>query len=528
MGRGKINMIEVKEILFRYQKGYKKREIATSLNIARNTVKAVIKEAEKLGFSKDKPEEELIAIYDKLTDQRQQKMLKKFSIAEQLEPYREQIEKWLQEPYMTITQMLRLLQQQTDIAISVSSLWRYTTSNFATEIKSTMHIVVKPGQQAQVDYGFVGMMLDPLINKLRKAYAFVMVLSYSRHRFVRFVFSQDSETWIDCHIRAFEFFGGVPETVMLDNLASGVVKANIYDPLINRSYAELERYYGFTADPTKAGVAKHKGRVERSVLILKQQIIAGIKHNNITEANNYALNWCLNDIAHKVCSTTGKTPWDLFTKEDKPALRPLPEAPYEHPSWHVVKVQKDQHIVIERSFYSVPYAYIGLEVVARCGSYLLEIFYKEKLIKSHIKAKDKGTWVTDEKDYPKRVQTFLEMDEKACLSEAKSIGKDAFKVCQQILISPSLTSRRKAQAILRLAKKYPLERFNAACKRALDYDNITYQCIENILENNLDQVKASIEHVDKTTTPAGGFTRDPKYFANYLTYEENHGKKRPN
>jgi transposase len=520
-------MIEVKEILYRFQKGYKKRQIARSLNISRNTVDKVIKEAELLGFAVDKPEEELVCIYDKMTDQRQQKSLKS-GIAEQLETYRPEIEKWLQEPYMTITQMSRLLKQQANITVSVSSLWRYTTANFATEIRSTMHIVVKPGQQAQVDFGYVGMMLDIVNNKLRKAYAFVMILSYSRNRFVRFVFSQDSETWIDCHIRAFEFFGGVPETVMLDNLKSGVLKADIYDPIINRSYGELERHYNFVADPAKARIARHKGKIERSILIVKQQIIAGIKHDNIVAANNYALNWCLNDIAHKVCSTTGQTPWDLFTKEDKPALKPLPEKQYEHPSWHLVKVQNDQHIVIERSFYSVPCAYVGLEVVARCGRHLLEIFYKEKLIKSHIKAQNKGTWVTDNKDYPKRVQAFLDLDEKACLSEAEAIGEMTFKVCQQILVSPSVTSRRKAQATLRLAKKYSPERLESACKRALDHDNITVKCIKNILESKLDRVKIGLEHVERTATTSGGFTRDPKYFANYLTCEEDHGKKRIN
>ncbi len=180
MSRGKINMIEVKEILFRYQQGYKKREIANSLNIARNTVKNVIKEAENLGFSKDKSEAELVTIYDQLTNQRQQKSSKKFSVTEQLKPYHEQIEQWLQEPYMTITQMLRLLQKQANIAISVTSLWRYTTTNFPGEIKSTMHIVVLAGQQAQVDYGYVGMMFDIATNKLRKAYVFVMVKSFSR------------------------------------------------------------------------------------------------------------------------------------------------------------------------------------------------------------------------------------------------------------------------------------------------------------------------------------------------------------
>ena len=103
MSGGKINMIEAKEILYRYKQGLGKREIASSLNISRNTVKNIIKEAEELGFSKDKPDSELTIIYDKLNDFRQKKSLKKCSTTELLVPYREEIEKWLQVPNCQIS-----------------------------------------------------------------------------------------------------------------------------------------------------------------------------------------------------------------------------------------------------------------------------------------------------------------------------------------------------------------------------------------------------------------------------------------
>lgn len=164
---------------------------------------------------------------------------------------------------------------------------------------------------------------------------------------------------------------------------------------------------------------------------------------------------------------------------------------------------------------SLPCAYIGLDVIARCGGNLVEIYYQEKLIKSHIRAENKGTWVTDEKDYPKRVRAFLDMDDKACLSEAKSIGKSTFKVCEQILVSPSITSLRKAQGILRLATKHTPDRLEAACKRALSHNNIEQKCIKKILENKLDEVGSDDETAEVIKVASGGYTRDPKYFANY-------------
>lgn len=514
MSRRKINMIEAKEILYRYGQGNRIREIAKSLDISRNTVRNIIRNAEALGFAKTLPEKELEIIYNELNDVRNVKWMISGNALEKLAKHHEQIEIWLRTPHMTQTQIVRLLVEQ-GVQTSTRSLGRYIFAHFDATHKATMHLLTVPGQQAQVDFGYVGLMLDPTTGKLRKAHVFAMVLSHSRYRFVRFVFSQNSETWIDCHIRAFEFFGGVPNTVMLDNLLSGIIKADCYDPIINRSYAELERHYHFLADPTKVRLPRHKGKIERSILLIKQRLIAGINHEDINAANIYALQWCRNDIAQEVCSTTGRKPWDLFITEEKPALQPLPTTQYEQPTWHALHVPRDHHVGVEKSYYSVPNAYIGLEIIARCGGKLVQIFYKEKLIKTHHRAQKQGTWITDEKDYPQNIQAFLNGDEKACLAEAKSIGESTSEVCKQILNEPSVTKQRKAQAVLRLAKQYTAERLESACKRALQHDNITYKCLKKILEEELDKVKSDIESKAATKQLSGGFLRAPEYFANY-------------
>ena len=113
----------------------------------------------------------------------------------------------------------------------------------------TVRLESAPGQQAQVDFGLAQVSFAD--GQRRRLWVFLMTLSYSRHRFVRFVERQDVATWLDCHVRAFEFFHGVPATVLLDNLKAGVVRADLYDPTVNRAYAELERHYGFTVDPAR-------------------------------------------------------------------------------------------------------------------------------------------------------------------------------------------------------------------------------------------------------------------------------------
>ena len=187
---------------------------------------------------------------------------------------------------------------------SPRSLTRYISQYFPKLSSSTVHLETIAGDEGQVDYGYVGMLNN------RKIYAFVMTLSHSRYRYVEFVHSQDAVSWAQSHINAFKFFGAVPKSVLLDNLKSGVISADIYDPVINQTYAELERHFGFVADPAKARTPEHKGKVERSVRIVKEQVIAGRKFNDLQGLNSFALNWCKNVIANEVCSTTGRTPAD--------------------------------------------------------------------------------------------------------------------------------------------------------------------------------------------------------------------------
>jgi transposase len=519
MSRKRINMLEVKEILYRYQRGKKKRALAQTLGISRTTLKDIIKMAQTYGFNMESSEEDVEEISIKVIQERYQQGFKLGSSKSKLSIYHKQIEDWKEQAYMTNTQIARLLSME-GLTTTESSVRRYIKANFKTIKDSTIRLLTIAGEQAQVDYSYVGKIRDGV--KMRKCYAFVMTLSHSRYRFVKFVFRQDSNTWIDCHIQAFEFFGGVPRTIILDNLKSGVTKTDIYDPIINRSYGELERHYNFIADPAKVRAPRHKGKVERSVGIVKQQLIAGCNYANISEANKRAIKWCRYEISQRICRSTGKTPWELFTLEEKSVLQGLPELRYEDPTWHVVKVHRDNHVVVEGSFYSAPYAYLGMMVVVRCSNKLVQIFYQERLIKVHSRAENKGSWVTDQNDYPKNAQIFLSCDKEACLKKAETIGKATYSFCEQILSKPSIIAKRKAQAILRCAERYTPERLEAACKRALEYDNFSYKCIDSILKNNLEGNKEREKPIRKISLETS-YLRDPKEFSHYNT-EAVHGK----
>ena len=253
-------MSTIREVLYQYQKEVSQRQISRSFGISRDTIRKYIELAETENFNKQVSDSELNAIAIKLESKLYNKQTcKNQQVMPLLEQYKPEIENWLEEKNMTQTQIHRLL-EEAGVSVSKRSINRFIEKEYPKFLKNTIHIKTEPGKESQVDFGNVGYMYDSNGIK-RKAYAFVMILSHSRYRYVEFVFCQDQITWIKLHINAFEFFGGVPSRIILDNLKAGVVKPNIYDPTLNENYSELSRFYGFTIDLAKVRKPEHKPHV---------------------------------------------------------------------------------------------------------------------------------------------------------------------------------------------------------------------------------------------------------------------------
>ena len=503
----------VKEILYQDIKGKSHREISKSLAVSRNTIKGYYDLAVSFGYSKLSSDEELERISLKVHDAVYLKARNRHKPSiEAIKPFHEDIEGYLKSPWITHIQIHRLLKEK-GLKSSPRSLTRYISQYFPKLSSSTVHLETIAGDEGQVDYGYVGMLNN------RKIYAFVMTLSHSRYRYVEFVHSQDAVSWAQSHINAFKFFGAVPKSVLLDNLKSGVISADIYDPVINQTYAELERHFGFVADPAKARTPEHKGKVERSVRIVKEQVIAGRKFNDLQGLNSFALNWCKNVIANEVCSTTGRTPADLFKKEELPAMLSLPSEEFDMPAWTIAKVHKNHHITVRGNFYSLPTEYIGEEVQVRVGLKTVRAYKDHKIITTHIKETGKGKWVTNQDHYPEHVAYYLAQGSDDCLDSAKEIGEACFELMQEIVKPKSKTAIRKAQAILRLQDQYTPERLENACLRSISYDNYEFKSVANILRKGLDDKTTESFSVRKS--PDNSYLRPPTEYSSSM--EVNYG-----
>lgn len=482
-------MIDLREVIYHWQKGQNITQISRSLGISRPTVRKYVNVAKKAGLTTapDAPMTDVLAEVAKAATPPLSPVAGE--VQQSIALYKQNIQAWLSEPDMTAKQVWRLLKAFGN-GFSYTSVKRYVKKvNPDTSRSSTVRLETPPAEQAQVDFGRVTLTFG---ETRKKVWAFVMTLSYSRHRFVRFVERQDIQNWLDCHIRAFEFFGGVSKTILLDNLKAGVVKADMYDPTINRAYGELERHYGFVADPAKVGNPEHKGKVERSMPTVRQQLVAGRRYGDLADANEQALLWARTGIGMAKHGTTHEEPMIRFDRDERAALPPLPTSPFEIPLWKECIVHPDHHVVFDKSYYSVPTRYVGKRVWVRGAFRMTEIFLSGEMIKCHVRAHKPGTWRTDMNDYPDRANAFLFAHPAWCRKQAAELGEHVALMVGNILAPHSLRNLRKAQSVIRLGAKYGAVKLDEACRHLLSFGSTYISSLKRVLEKGIPVIEEKV------------------------------------
>lgn len=352
--------------------------------------------------------------------------------------------------------------------------------------KAYMVLTALPGEEAQVDFGYIGTL--KVLGKPRKAWVFIISLSYSRQMHVSITLDQNVQTFIQCHTAAFNYFGGVPETVKIDNLKAGVIDTNFYEPVVQRTYAAYAAHYGFWPQPCRVYTPTDKGKVEANVKYVKDNCFEGRDFHNIQAAQAFLDSWLENTANVRIHDTTRKRPQDLFDSKERAALKLLPVGEFTFSKSAVAKVHTNCHIAYAANSYSVPYAYIGCEVDVIEINNLLKIYYQGKEIALHSLAKGvKGTHVTNTEHYPVNKNiTPTEILSRQEL-EIAEIGKHALEFFYAVLRKGEVHTYayRCISGILALRKTFPKDVIDQACKRAVWYESITYGTVKRICERGL-------------------------------------------
>jgi transposase len=370
---------------------------------------------------------------------------------------------------------------------SYASVYRFVRALEPREPEAMVRVETPPGEEAQVDFGYAGRMTDPETGELRKTWAFVMTLSWSRHQYVEFVFDQKVETWLRLHRNAFDFFGGVPERIVPDNLKAAIVRACWDAPEAQQAYRECAEHYDFLIAPCRPKTPRHKGKVEQGgVHYVKRNFLGGREPTSLTQANRDVLGWVATTAGQRVHGTTRERPLERFETE-KEALRPLPGTPYDMAVWKQAKVGRDCYVTFEGAYYSVPFRLVGQPLWVRGGTREVQVYTPDyKRVATHPRAQQPGQRLTHLDHLPPHKVPGLTLTREACRLRAAEAGPSTQEVVNRLLDHRPEDRLRTAGRLLGLAERFNPQRLEAACRRALRFDDPSYQTIKHILEKGLD------------------------------------------
>ena len=480
MAGRRTDVLDVREMIRRFRLQEADRSIAQDLGAARNTVAKYREWARREGFLDAAELPPPGVIEERLAAVVRPPLAGPEST---VEPFREFVAQKRVEG-VELKALLGLLRERGFVG-SYSSLRRFVRRLEKKPPETFLRVETPPGQEAQVDFGYVGELLDPVSERLRKAWVFVMTLSFSRHQYAEIVFDQKVETWVALHVRAFEAVGGVVKRVILDNLKAGIVKAVLHDAEAQRSYRELADAYGFLISPCRPRTPRHKGKVESGVRFVKRNALAGRDFRDILEANAHLARWVLEVAGLRDHGTTHEAPLARFEAERR-LLSPLPARRYEVTVWKQAKLHPDCHVVFESAYYSGPHRLVGQTLWLRALPGRVEIFHEHALVATHPRAHRRGQWSTQADHLPPQKLQGLLPEPVELRARARLMGDAVSELIERLLGERPLDRLRSAQGILGLARRFGAERLDAACRRALAFDEVRYHTVKTILKKGLD------------------------------------------
>lgn len=427
-------MVDCRKILELHFEGFSQRTINSSTGHSRNTVSEVIKRAKSRGITE-------------LNETMTKTWLSEFLFPEKVPIEKgyhpvdfESVHKELQKKNVTLTLLHHEYSSEARSSGKIPYAYRSFAENYgkyAKKYKLTMPIRRKPGEIVEVDWaGSTLKIIDNSTGELLDAYVFVATLPYSQYSYAEAFLDMKSRSWLTAHIHAFEFFEGVSETLVPDNLKTGVIKHQRGESQLNEAYREMADHYRAVVVPSRVRRPKDKSSVEGSVGFISRQIIAALRNYQCFQIED------LNRQIHLLLDELNNAPFQkregsrkgVFMEEEKQFLLPLPQTRFKMTEWRSAKVQLNYHIQVERMFYSVPYDYIREDVDVRLTSDLIEVYLKDARIASHKRLKGAiGQYATNLDHMPDNHRLYIEHNPENNLIWSRTVGTNMEKFVSYLL-----------------------------------------------------------------------------------------------
>jgi len=343
-----------------------------------------------------------------------------------------------------------------------------------------------PGEEAQVDFGR-GAPVDAGDGRRRFPHVLRVVLSHSRKAYSEAVWRQTTESFIRSLENAFYHFGGVPKTLVIDNLRAAVTRADWYDPELNPKVEAFCRHYGTVILPARPYMARHKGKVERGIGYVRSNALAGRVFASLSQENLHLSQWESQVADHRIHGTTRRQVRELFDEREKGSLLPLP--PLRFPFFHEGRrsVHRDGHVEVEKAYYSVPPEYVTRTVWVRWDSHLVRIFNRRfEQIAVHAK-REQGRFSTQGEHIASEKISSVERGAQWLLKRAWIIGTHTGKWARAMLDARGIQGVRVLQGLLSLAEKHPCRQIERACQAALSHGAYRLRAVRELIASDTTQ-----------------------------------------
>lgn len=455
-----ITRMDVWDIIRRWHDRHSIRGIGRACGYDRKTVRTYIRQGQAAGLSLTSPlpdKEEVLRLLHRVGH----KIGRTAHSQVILLPYLEEIAALVNDPELALKpkSAFSVISERHNLVgrVSYPSYARFIRRQWPTirPERITCRIEVDPAEEVQIDYARIGLIIDPSSDRRRTLFAFIATLSHSRMKYVEFTYAQDQTSFVRSHIRMFEFFGGVPKRIIIDNLKAGIIKADLYDPTFNRAYREMSEHYGCFIDPARVREPKDKGKVERDVQSVREagrMILVQHPGAPLSELNRLINDWSMNQYGRKEHGTTHERPLTVLLERERPALTPLPESRFEPAEWRQATVHPDHYIQFRTKAYSIPHAYVGKRVWIRAEERILTVFFNDEPIKQHVITRNYRH--TDFEDFPENVRAALDKSytHKKLLERASAIGPHFHQLVRELLDIHAFMNLRRCMGLLGIAE----------------------------------------------------------------------------
>lgn len=492
MPRPRTSMHLTREILrLSLQLQLSANEISRAVGASRGKVQEIIRRARATGIKWPLPEDDAV-LEDTLFPRKQ------LVDSQPTEPTWEKVDAELRRKGVTLQLLWEEYLSAHKDGYSYSQFCR-RYRHWASQRDLVMRQEHRAGEKLFVD--FVGPRFPitcRFTGEVRHVPVFAAVLGASNYCYAEACETEGLRDWLNVHIRALRFLGGVPQLIVPDNLKSAVTKARRFEPELNKSYVRLAEHYDFGILPARSRKPKDKAKVEKGVQVVEQRILAPMR-----DMTFFTLEDLNKEIKRRVVELNEEPFQKLsgcrrswFETVDRPALKALPKTDFQFEEWDLsLKVPKDYHLSIHSHFYSVPYRLVGEVVDVRLTETTVEAFHRNTRVASHIRNWSEGQKTTLEEHMPAAHAAYQGMSAEKFSEWAEEIGPSTAKVIIEILNSkphPQLCFDQCWGILRGLSKKFGRDALETACHRALTLNSPGYRVVKTILETGIDKLPAQL------------------------------------